>query len=813
MKLINVVSAIIFATVLMFAPLTQSAQAQCPADVNHDFNVDGTDLTAILSTWGTDGGSAGGDINSDGIVNGLDLAFVLSGWGICPGPWATVLEFLPDATVVTNTTMRDAITASGLPWRVRHNSTSIEMVLVPGGTFTMGCSASTQYGCISDESPTHQVTLGAFYIGRYEVTQAQWTARMGSNPSFFVPANGYSSDTTKPVESVTWPMIASTGGFMSVAGLRLPTEAEWEYAYRAETTTAFHSYPAQPNGFNDATLLGNIAWYSGNNGASGSSTYGTKAVGGKFANALGLHDMAGNVWEWCQDWYSDTYYASSPLFNPTGPTTGTYRVLRGGNWGNSSLASRASVRFPVLPYDADKGKGFRVARTADIIYISSVTPNSGATAGGTAITITGANLTGATSVTIGGVAATNVVVLSSTSITAVTPAGTVGAASVAVTTPNGTATASNAFIYFALPMISSVSPVTGSTVGGTPFTITGATLTGATSVTIGGVAATNVVVLSSTTITAVTPAGTVGAASVAVTTPGGTATATNGFLYIAVVVPTWATLLEAGPDPAVVTNANLRAAIVASGFAWRIQDTSSNIEMLLVPGGTFTMGCSVSGQCGCISDESPTHQVTLTQAFYMGRYEVTQAQWTAKMGSNPSNFSGYSDSPSRPVEQVSWDMIASGSTSFMSLTGLRLPTEAEWEYTYRAATTTAFHGWAQEPTGTNIDTYLFIIAWYSDNNGASGSSTYGTKAVGGKQANGLGLHDMAGNVLEWCQDWNGAYSSASVTNPTGPTTGSNRLLRGGGWLFSSCICRASGRYSYTPDTIYNYLGFRVVRTP
>ena len=729
MKLINVVSAIIFATVLMFAPLTQSAQAQCPADVNHDFNVDGTDLTAILSTWGTDGGSAGGDINVDGIVNGLDLAFVLSGWGICPGPWATVLEFLPDATVVTNTTMRDAITASGLPWRVRHNSTSIEMVLVPGGTFTMGCSASTQYGCISDESPTHQVTLGAFYIGRYEVTQAQWTARMGSNPSFFVPANGYSSDTTKPVESVTWPMIASTGGFMSVAGLRLPTEAEWEYAYRAETTTAFHSYPAQPNGFNDATLLGNIAWYSGNNGASGSSTYGTKAVGGKFANALGLHDMAGNVWEWCQDWYSDTYYASSPLFNPTGPTTGTYRVLRGGNWGNSSLASRASVRFPVLPYDADKGKGFRVARTADIIYISSVTPNSGATAGGTAITITGANLTGATSVTIGGVAATNVVVLSSTSITAVTPAGTVGAASVAVTTP------------------------------------------------------------------------------------GGTATATNAFLYIAVVVPTWATLLEAGPDPAVVTNANLRAAIVASGFAWRIKDTSSNIEMLLVPGGTFTMGCSVSGQCGCISDESPTHQVTLTQAFYMGRYEVTQAQWTAKMGSNPSNFSGYSDSPSRPVEQVSWDMIASGSTSFMSLTGLRLPTEAEWEYTYRAATTTAFHGWAQEPTGTNIDTYLFIIAWYSDNNGASGSSTYGTKAVGGKQANGLGLHDMAGNVLEWCQDWNGAYSSASVTNPTGPTTGSNRLLRGGGWLFSSCICRASGRYSYTPDTIYNYLGFRVVRTP
>ena len=148
MKLINVASAIIFATVLMFAPLTQSAQAQCPEDVNHDSNVDGADLTIILSSWGTNGGSTGGDINLDGIVNGIDLALVLSKWGACP-LWATVLEFLPDAAVVTNTTMRDAITASGLPWRVRDNSSNIEMLLVPAGTFIMGCSSSTQYGCFA----------------------------------------------------------------------------------------------------------------------------------------------------------------------------------------------------------------------------------------------------------------------------------------------------------------------------------------------------------------------------------------------------------------------------------------------------------------------------------------------------------------------------------------------------------------------------------------------------------------------------------------------------------------------------------------
>jgi len=285
---------------------------------------------------------------------------------VVPTGWYTVLEQYVDPAVVTNVTMRNAITASGLPWRVRDNSSNIEMLLVPAGTFTMGCSPSTQYGCNgnSDENPTHQVTLSAFYIGRYEVTQAQWTAKMGSNPSYFVPANGYSSDTTKPVEQVSWNMIASgSTSFMYLTGLRLPTEAEWEYAYRAETTTAFHSFPGYTSGTNDDTLLGNIAWYSGNNGASGSSTYGTKAVGGKSANALGLHDMSGNVYEWCQDWYSSTYYASSPLTDPTGPTTGTYRLLRGGGWYSGSYYCRASRRGSYAPDNIYYYVGFRVVRT------------------------------------------------------------------------------------------------------------------------------------------------------------------------------------------------------------------------------------------------------------------------------------------------------------------------------------------------------------------------------------------------------------------------------------------------------------------
>jgi formylglycine-generating enzyme required for sulfatase activity len=442
--------------------------------------------------------------------------------------------------------------------------------------------------------------------------------------------------------------------------------------------------------------------------------------------------------------------------------------------------------------------------------ITSVTPLQGSILGGTQITINGTSLSGTTAVNIGGVACTSLQVLSPTLVKAVTPAGAAGEALIAIDSAAGTTLAPNPFTYM-LQTITSVSPNNGIFSGGTAITITGTFLSGATSVKVGGVPATNVVAVNSTTVTAVTPAGSVGAASVEVTGAKGTATASGAFTYISNFVPAWATLLEATPDPTVVTDANLRAAIVASGFAWRIKDTSSNIEMMLVPPGIFTMGCSASTFYGCEPEESPTHQVTLTHAFYMGRYEVTQAQWTAKMGSNPSYFSGDSDSPSRPVEQVSWDMIASGSSSFMSLTGLRLPTEAEWEYAYRARTTTAFHSYAAQPTGFNDDTLLENIAWFYP---VAGGQTH---AVGGKLANGLGLYDMSGNVVEWCQDGFGFYSSASVTNPTGSASTSLRLLRGGGWYgssgFLSNYCRASERGSDKPDHILNFRGFRVVRTP
>jgi formylglycine-generating enzyme required for sulfatase activity len=350
------------------------------------------------------------------------------------------------------------------------------------------------------------------------------------------------------------------------------------------------------------------------------------------------------------------------------------------------------------------------------------------------------------------------------------------------------------------PSITAVSPVFGPTEGGTTITITGTSLAYARQVKIGGVVASNLVVVDDTTVTAVTPPGVVGPANVVVTTVGGnTATLGGAFVYSA--IPTWCTVLELSPNATVVPDATLRAAITATGKPWRVRDSGTGIEMVLIPPGTFSMGCSASNSFSCENFENPTHQVTLTKAIYMSRTEVTQAQWVAKMGSNPSYFSG---DTSRPVEQVSWNDIQ----PFCTSTGMRLATEAEWEYAYRAGTTTAFHGVPGYLNGTNDDSQLSAIAWHNSNGGSQ------THAVAGKAANGFGLYDMSGNVWEWCQDSYGIYPSGAQTNPTGPISGSDRVIRGGSWLDHPNNCRASSRPYYpAPDFRNTDLGFRVARSP
>ena len=256
--------------------------------------------------------------------------------------WCKILRQDPDPTVVTNPELLNAISNTGLPWCVRDIGTGIEMLLIPPGTFQMGATKKS-----------HQVKLTkAFYLGRYQVTQAQWQGKMGNNPSYFKDKVDSAS---RPVEIVSSNQI---DGFNTATVLRLPTEAEWEYACRAGTTTHFHSMPGYPNGTNDDSLLGNIAWHDSNNSPSG-----TKPVAGKAPNAFGMYDMLGNVWEWCNDWFNVYRYIDFGRTQPMGPSTGSTRVLRGGFWSSASGSCRSSSRDDPGPGYRGIGIGFRVART------------------------------------------------------------------------------------------------------------------------------------------------------------------------------------------------------------------------------------------------------------------------------------------------------------------------------------------------------------------------------------------------------------------------------------------------------------------
>lgn len=248
--------------------------------------------------------------------------------------WADVLEQNPDPKVVTDADFLKRIKATGLPWRVTHKSAGIEMLLVPPGTFMMGASPGDSQAS-GDEKPAHEVTITkAFYLGRTEVTQAQWFKVMDANPSHF-------RGESLPVDSVSW---FNTSIFLKKAGggLHLPTEAEWEYACRAGTKGATYG---------DLDL---IAWHSG---VSAETTHG---VGKLQPNALGFFDMLGNVWEWCQDGYSQSASTTQAALE----TEIGARVLRGGGWDYDADGCHASYRgfSPGLQY---YDFGCRFARTAD----------------------------------------------------------------------------------------------------------------------------------------------------------------------------------------------------------------------------------------------------------------------------------------------------------------------------------------------------------------------------------------------------------------------------------------------------------------
>ena len=243
--------------------------------------------------------------------------------------------------------------------------------------------------------------------------------------------------------------------------------------------------------------------------------------------------------------------------------------------------------------------------------------------------------------------------------------------------------------------------------------------------------------------------------------------------------------------------------VVPSGKTLTFTVGGVSFKMQMVEGGSFTMGCTSEQGGDCESDESPSHQVTLSD-YYIGQTEVTQGLWRAVMGSNPSSFI---KGDNYPVEDVSWndcqDFIRKLNNMLSSELGgkrFSLPTEAQWEYAARGGKKSGHYKYA----GSNN---IGSVTWYG---GHSGSRTH---PVGQKVANELGLYDMSGNVYEWCQDWYGSYTGVSQTNPTGAASGSVRVLRGGSWITNEGSCRVSGRYKSPPDFRDGIRGLRLVLVP
>ena len=549
---------------------------------------------------------------------------------------------------------------------------AMEFARIPAGNFVMG-SPGDENGRGRDEGQHRVLLTQEFWMGKYEVTQAEWAALMGGDVNCALCAV---RDSWEEVQEFIRRLNERESG--KGYRYRLPTEAEWEYAARAGATGARH----------------------GDSIDSCDSDPSVQPVGQKRANAWGLHDMVGNAWEWTGDWYGE--YPTSWVTDPQGPSTGSYRVFRGGRGGLSRC------RFAARGYDNSAGVGFRMVRTQAGGSSSLTTEDDHGDTRGTA-----------TEVAVGASAPGRVERVGDADWFRFQT--TAARTSVLAYTVSEGETAGELHIA-----------------GGGTVTDDGSRHGG------------------NFRITADVPAGT-------------HYLRVSGF---------------GTPD-----------------YTLTLKDELGGMEFVRIPAGTFVMGSpeDEDGR-GRFEDQ---HSVQLSQGFWMGKYEVTQSEWEAVMGENPSRF----DCAPCPVEQVSWDDVQefiqrlnereSGSGYVY-----RLPTEAEWEYAARAGTTGARYGELDE------------IAWSLENSG------YTTHPVGQKRANAWGLHDMLGNVEEWVEDWLDLYPSGPVTDPQGPASppslgywSRSRVIRGGSFsVFGRDVRSATRENSRHPGWKGENLGFRLVRT-
>jgi formylglycine-generating enzyme required for sulfatase activity len=729
------------------------------------------------------------------------------------------------------------------------DTVSLDMIWVEPGTFLMG-SPEDELGRANDETQYEVTLTKGYWLGKFEVTQAQYEAVMGKNPSNWKGAD-------LPVEKVTWndamEFCAILTASEKAAGrlpegyeYTLPTEAQWEYACRAGTTTALNS-GKDLSDQEQCPEMDEVGWYKYNCDDK------THPVGQKLPNAWGLYDMHGNVREWCLDWYKYAY-PTSAVTDPTGPETGTFRVIRGGGWSSEASRCRSAYRSNSFPDGKSNIYGFRVALTPvsfvpgknitvplsedvslDMIWIKPGTFMMGSPEDELGryfdedqheVTLTQGYWLGKFEVTQAQYEA----------MMGTNPSKWKGAA-----LPVEMVSWFDAKEFCAT--LTKIEKAAGRLPEGYEYTLPTeaqweyACRAGTTTALNSGKNLSD-----SKECPEMDVVGWYKYNSDDKTHPVGQKQPNAWGLYDMHgnveewcldrfgVYPTSAVTDPMGPNTGeyrVFRGGNWINDAWLCRSATRIDDISPSgisscsgfrvalapistvpskdmtiplaegveLDMIWIEPGTFIMG-SPTDELGRNSNETQ-HAVTLAQGYWLGKYEVIQAQYEAVMGTNPSRNKG----ADLPVEQVSWfDAMefCATLTKVERMAGrlpegyeYTLPTEAQWEYACRAGTTTALNN-GKDLSDKNKCPEMDEVGWYDDNS----NKTY---SVGQKQPNAWGLYDMHGNVFEWCldEDWYEEW----------------RILRGGAWSSYACHCRSAYRDHSAPINKDNNIGFRVVLAP
>ena len=642
-------------------------------------------------------------------------------------------------------TLLDNVPEGG--WTEEYKTTKLVLRKIKPGTFTMG-SPKDELGRFDNETQ-HQVTLtNAYYIGVFETTQKQYELIKGFNPA-------YDKGDARPVANVSydmlrgsykgadWPNSYDVDEYSFFGKLRaktqmtfdLPTEAQWEYACRAGTTTALNSGKNLTSKSSDANMAEVGRYYYNQNDNKGGYTNFHTTVGSYLPNAWGLFDMHGNVYEWCLDWYQYDL-GSDQATEPLGTSLGAYRVLRGGSWFDNAYRCRSAYRSGDGPDDGRDNGGFRVVLVQNVFSgpdnqiqkdfefeIESGTENT--------LPIFQTRFYGKLK--------------------------------------NGTE-----------KLLEEMGKLE---YDGASGIVAGAGKHKLTWI------------------------------------PDAAYTSIMNEVELRV---EYEDVTEQAKYLVLDTTSNKMR--VSSEAPYTKSDKCRTDELWLrrIEPGTFTMG-SPEDELGREENETQ-HEVTLTKAYYIGVFEMTQKQFENIMGVNPSGCQG----DLRPVEKVSYNMlrgINNGSAwpknngvdknSFIGQLRKKagnifdLPTEAQWEYACRAGTTTALNS-GKNLTSTSSDANMAEVGryYYNQNDGKGGYSDAHTK-VGSYLPNAWGLYDMHGNFWEWCLDWYASYDG-DATDPKGGEEGEYRVLRGGSWRDDAYNCRSAYRYDYYPDYGRSGIGgFRV----